>query len=88
MTDEDRWGQLRETLDRLHAWPGPYTFKFVVPSARVAEVREAAGDLPFTERASSNGRYVSLSATVQIGVVDEVLDVYRAIDGIPGVVSL
>jgi putative lipoic acid-binding regulatory protein len=88
MTDEDRWGRLRETLDRLHVWPGPYTFKFVVPSARVPEVRDAASDLRFTERASSNGRYVSLTATVQIGAVDEVLDVYRAIEGIPGVVSL
>ena len=88
MTDEDRWEQLRETLERLHAWPGPYTFKFVLPSARVADVREAVPGLPFAERASQNGRYVSLSATVQAGVVDEILDVYRAIDGIPGVVSL
>ena len=88
MTDEDRWGRLRETLERLHAWPGPYTFKFVVPRARVSDVREAVSDLDFTERASSNGRYVSLSATVQVGAVDEVVDVYRALEGIPGVVSL
>jgi putative lipoic acid-binding regulatory protein len=88
MTDDDRWKRLRETLDRLHAWPGPYTFKFVVPSARVPEVREAVCDLAFTERSSSNGRYVSLTATVQAGAVDEILDVYRAIEDIPGVVSL
>ena len=88
MMDDERWERLRDTLERLHVWPGPYTFKFVVPRARVAEVREVLQEVAFAERAPKTGRYVSLSATVQIGAVDEVLAVYRAIEGIPGVVSL
>lgn len=85
---EDRWTRLRETLERLHTWPAAYTFKFIVPAGRLARVREAAPDLPFAERRSENGRYVSLTATVRAATPDEVVAVYRAVDGIEGLVSL
>jgi len=83
-----RWDDLRDTLERLHAWPGLYTFKFVVPAARIEDVRERAPDLPFSERRSESGRWVSLTATVRAGSVDEIVDVYRALEGIDGLVSL
>ena len=85
---EDRWAKLRETLERPHTWPATYTFKFIVPAGRLKTVREAAPDLPFAERRSENGRYVSLTATVRAGTPDEIVAVYRAVDGIEGLVSL
>jgi len=83
-----RWSRLRETLERLHAWPGAYTFKFIVPAGRVETVRAAAPDLAFAERRTPGGRWVSLSATIRAGSPDEVVAVYRALDGIEGLVSL
>ena len=59
MTDEDRWGRLRETLERLHAWPGPYTFKFVVPRARVSDVREAGVHRAMWDGRDATGQKVS-----------------------------
>ena len=84
----ERWVQLRETLERLHAWPGLYTFKFVVPAAKIDDVLRAAPALSFSERSSKNGRFVSLTATVRAASAEEVVDVYRSLDGIDGLVSL
>jgi putative lipoic acid-binding regulatory protein len=75
-------------LERLHAWPGLYTFKFIVPASKIEAVRAAAPDLPFRERRSENGRFVSLTATVRAASAEEVVDVYRAVEGITGLVSL
>ena len=85
---EERWSGLKRTLDRLHDWPGLYTFKFVLPTIQLGRVLEAAADCPFSTRYSKSGRFVSLSATMRMESSDEVVAVYRALEGIPGLMSL
>ena len=82
------WAKLEDTLERLHVWPGLYTFKFVVPTARLAETLEALGGRPFSTRYSENGRWVSLSATLMMESAAEVVGVYRAVEDIPELISL
>ena len=86
--NEDRWAGLKSTLDRLHDWPGLYTFKFVVPTIQLGRVLEAAADCPFSTRYSKNGRFVSLSATMRMESSEDVVAVYRALEGIPDLMSL
>jgi putative lipoic acid-binding regulatory protein len=84
MTDDRH----RQLLEESHEWPTTYTFKFIVPSGRVAEVEAILPDgAEIHHRASSGGKYVSVTGVVEMGSPDAVLAVYdaaRAIDGIIG----
>lgn len=76
-----------ERLDEHHRWPGPYMFKFIVPAARIGELRQVApGD--HSERPSKGGKYISLTARAQMASAAEVWGVYEQAAHIEGLLSL
>lgn len=82
------WERFRELLDGQNEWPAPYLFKFIVPRAGLDELKELFGDHPVVVRASTRGRYVSVTATIEMGSSDDVIDMYRAAGQVDGVIAL
>ncbi len=82
------WDALRERLDQGHVWPHDYTFKFIVPRERLAELEAQWGDVPFRTRESRGGRYVSLTAVFRAASADEVVERYRKAAEIQGLMAL
>ncbi len=78
----------RQKLEDQHTFPGTYKFKFIVPN----EQREAilkvlpVDDVRFRE--SSNGKYVSVTASGKMKTSQGVLDVYIAANKIEGCIAL
>lgn len=82
----------KDRLDAFHDWPCGYTFKFIVPAAAEREIKNILDELldeaEFSVRASSQGRWVSVTATAVLGSAEEVLEVYESLGGLEGVIAL
>ena len=66
-----------------------YTFKFIVPAARVTEVEAVLpAGATVQHRASSGGKYVSVTGMVEMPSADAVLAVYDAARSIDGIIGL
>jgi len=79
----------KERLDGYYDWPCSYLFKFIAPRERLEEIVALFGDgAEVTTRRSAKGNYVSVTAEVEMGSSDEVLEVYRQAHEIGGVMAL
>lgn len=85
---EDKFASLREKLEQESTFPMKYMYKFIVTKEKVQEV------LPFFETAeistkkSSSGKYTSISAIIVAFNADDIIDKYKAISHLEGVISL
>jgi uncharacterized protein len=82
------WTRFRELLDGNNEWPAPYLFKFIVPRSGLDELKQVFGEHPVKVRASTRGRYVSITATLQMQSSDDVINIYRAAGAVEGVIAL
>jgi hypothetical protein len=82
----------KQRLDACHAWPCTYTFKFIVPLASRSETRtkleETLEDVRLSERPSSRGNYVSITAEAIMGSAEEVMLVYERVSVVSGLMAL
>ena len=84
--------RLREELLRSSRWPSVYLYKFIVPSEpskieQIGAIFNNTGAV-IESRLSRNGKYTSLSITVDLDSPDEVIAKYRLVGEIEGVISL
>jgi len=86
--NEDRWAGFKARLDEVHDWPDSYTFKVVAPVAQVDRVLALMGDPEHSRRVSKNGTYVSLTVEFIAQGSDEVLELYRKVSVVDGVILL
>ena len=83
-------------LESQHAFPGPFEFRVVIPpavrSAVIGAVVSSVGGgeavLEVSERASSNGTYVSVRVRVRVERAEAVLDIYEVLRGVEGVLTI
>lgn len=95
-TDERALDSFRQRLEEAHSFPGPFTFKFIIPGERTVELERVlaqvldrqAEDLPCVRRPSRNGRYVSFTLEMHVSGSEEVVMVYQQVATVPGVISL
>lgn len=87
--DADKLERWKNLLDEHHRWPVEYTFKFVVPErSRIAlesALHEERTRGQWQTRASSRGKYVSITLRIPMSSSDAVLAVYekaRTVDGL------
>jgi putative lipoic acid-binding regulatory protein len=89
--------QTIELLESYHRFPCSYTFKAIgkVENGFIARVVAAvrdelafAADPPYHVRQSSGGRHVSVTLEPRMDSAQRVLDVYRRLRNISGVVLL
>ena len=78
----------KEKLDGAHKWPSLYMFKFIVPQGKEDEVFALFPKNNLTTRASSKGKYISVTAKVMMGSSEAVLEKYKEANKIEGVFAL
>ncbi len=86
--NEESLRSLQVKLDEYHRWPCQFTFKFIVPREKAAELMDFFAERPFTTRASKNGKYVSFTAEIEMQSSEEVIIFYREAGKIEGIIAL
>ncbi len=83
--------KLKEILDKEEQWPLSYMFKFVCPnkSAVIASVEEKiAGTQKMQRKVSRNGNFVSLTIVMEMPDSKSIIDKYRSVEEIQGLIAL
>jgi uncharacterized protein len=89
---EEFYERLRVQLEDSSKWPSNYLYKFIVLTDKekirqVHNVFDNTGAV-IDSKQSKNGKYTSLSITVNLKNPDEVIAKYKAVGMIEGVISL
>ncbi len=84
--------RLREELLKSTSWPSDYLYKFIVPTntdkiVQIQEIFDNTGAV-IESKQSRKGRYTSISITVHLPDPDAVIEKYKAVGEIEGVISL
>ena len=88
MMTEERLMEFQAKLDSAYVWPSLYMFKFIVPQQRVSEVKNLFPKHVSTEKQSENGKYTSLTFNMMMPSSDAVVEVYKKVWHIEGIISL
>ena len=76
-------------LKETHSWPGPYTFKFVVPKQQLLTLKQKAKAAELiSEKQSRTGKYISVTLKKRFESPNQVLDYYNNVSDIDGLISL
>ena len=75
-------------LDQEHQWPTWYMFKFIVPRGKEDLVVALFPEGEASVKASSKGKYRSVTAKIMMASGQEVLDIYEKAYHIEGVLAL
>ncbi len=86
--DDAKIEKFRELLEQNHQWPDFYTFKFIVKSEQHHQVIALLEGHEIQIRESDKGTWISITSRLFISSTDQVLEVYRVVAQIPGVMSL
>ena len=89
---EEFYGRLRQELLKNSSWPSDYLYKFIVPTdktkiAQINQIFDNTGAV-IESKQSRKGKYTSLSITVNLKSPDEVIEKYKAVGMVKGVISL
>jgi putative lipoic acid-binding regulatory protein len=86
----DTWANFKEKLESVETFPGLYAFKFVIPGdeAKLPAIQEVLPDADFSKQASKTGKYVSITVKKWMQDADAVIDIYKKVGAIDGVMML
>lgn len=84
---EKKFGKLKEQLEKVE-WPEVYLFKFIVPSDKVDQIKPLFQEGEMSTRKSRKGNYVSVSIKMVMFSADHVMDRYKSVQHIEGIISL
>lgn len=92
MPEQDPYENFRNLLTAHEAFPGPYTFKFIIKNdeALMAQIKEVfKHESPnFGTKQSSNGNYLTLSVQIFVHDAEMVISYYRVVGQIKGVMMM
>jgi putative lipoic acid-binding regulatory protein len=82
--------KFKSLLEDQYDWPTHYTYKFIVPTERLDELKELLSDYPadISQRESRKGTYTSVTVKMKREGPEEVIIVYQKASYIKGLVSL
>lgn len=75
-------------LEETHIFPSLYMFKFIVPKEQINEVESLFPKNEFTEKSSSGGKYISITAKVMVSSADQIIEIYESAQKIEGIIAL
>ncbi len=85
---ENSFKDLRAKLDEFYRWPCYYTFKFIVPKAKLANLLPIFYKGAISKRDSKHGKYIAVTVEAEMNSSGEVLSIYQQAMKIEGIVSL
>ncbi len=88
----DFYKRLKKSLEDDTTWPSKYLYKFIVPASaeKITQIEAIFKDTnaEITTRDSSKGTYTSLSIKVTMKSPDAVIEKYKKVSKVEGVISL
>lgn len=89
---EDFYSRLEKELTNSTQWPSDYLYKFIIPtdadkSRQISRIFDNTGAV-IKSKQSRNGKYTSLSVNVRMKNPQEVIEKYREVSVVEGVISL
>ncbi|MBL7884330.1 MAG: DUF493 family protein [Bacteroidia bacterium] len=91
MNNDEQFNNLREKLNEDKNWPQVYMFKFIIP----AEIKKMAlieakfsDEATITQKESSSGKYMSITVKEVMLSAEAVIDKYKDVATIEGVMAL
>jgi len=89
---EEFYSKLKGRLEDTSKWPSEYLYKFIVKSDtnKVDQIHKIFDNMGavINSKKSKNGKYTSVSITVNLESPDDVIKKYKEVGGIEGVISL
>lgn len=90
-TDEF-YKRLKEQLEETTTWPSDYLYKFIVPTAedkikQIQDIFDNTGAV-IESKKSKKGTYTSISVTVNLSNAAAVIEKYKEVGQVEGVISL
>jgi putative lipoic acid-binding regulatory protein len=89
---EDVYKSLQEKLTSDFTWPSVYLFKFIIPADNeklaLLESKFNSKEAQISVRNSRNGNYLSVSAKEMMISPESVIERYRSVENIEGIISL
>lgn len=82
------WAVFREQLENNYVWPALYMFKFIVPQHKSEEVKALFPLHGSTERQSEKGNYSSITIRMMMPGSDAIIEVYKRVSHIEGIIAL
>jgi hypothetical protein len=83
-----KYWKLKMVMDETVQFPTEYLFKFIVPSSEVQVLIGILSGMDIDEKASSGGKYISVSAKKIFNNSDEIINVYRSVSAVKGIICL
>lgn len=89
---EEFYARLKTQLAESTTWPSNYLYKFIVPTdadkiQRIQDIFDNTGAV-IESKKSKQGKYTSVSVTVNLKDPDEVINKYKEVGKVEGVISL
>ncbi len=86
------YDRLRDELLKASSWPSNYLYKFIVPTDQkkieeITAIFDNTGAV-IESKKSRKGNYTSLSITVHLEHPDQVIEKYKEVGKVEGVISL
>lgn len=89
---EEFFNRLHDELQQTSTWPSEYLFKFIVKSDsnKIDEIKNNFDNLGavIKTNASKNGNYTSVSVNVVMSDPNQVIQKYKDVSHIEGIISL
>ncbi len=82
------FAKFKEALEGEYVWPSPYTFKFLIKEHQLDELKSVVTMEQFSTRSSKNGKYLSITFTKMIIETEHVIEIYRSVQKIEGIICL
>ncbi|MFD1316351.1 DUF493 family protein [Namhaeicola litoreus] len=90
--ESDFYDKLKQSLLETTSFPTQYLYKFIIPTSekKLKEIENIFNNMGavINSKPSSNGKYTSLSIFVNMATPDEIIDKYKEVGKIEGVISL
>lgn len=91
MNNDEQFNNLRDKLNEDKNWPQVYMFKFIIPAdnKKLALVESKFSDeANITQKESSSGKYISITIKEVMLNAEMVIDKYKDVSTIEGVMAL
>ena len=91
MNSDEQFEKLKEVLNKHTNWPTIYMFKFIIPAdnKKIALVESKFSESAIiSQHESSTGKYISITVKDVMLNADMIIDKYKEMKGIEGLISL